>query len=328
MTKIKKILFALITLMLVIAGYIYYLGISFFWDHSISERISALDALDTKLFDQGAAEMRKHKVIICGIVRDDALYFGQMRRYIEYIGEQFKDYKVIIFENDSKDCTKVLLSMWQKQNDRVKVISKDFHNTKRPNIKFLADARNYYIQEIQQDHQYDDFDIMMPVDMDMAYGFDIRSVQHSFAHFYTWDVICSNGIGMMQNDVMWDAFAFRSDEFPYAPHEIGIKEYWSKTIYAIQKRYDASEPLLPVQSCFGGLAFYKREKTTGCVYDSVQNDCEHVAFHRCIREKNHGLIFMNPAQIVRHAHYSIVNYIARMLVFKQFDLCSHPSQIY
>ena len=122
----------------------------YFFDRTINERIPALDALDQNMLNQGATEMKKHKVVICGITRDDAQHFGKMKDYIEYLGKTFQDYRVIIFENDSTDCTKELLSMWQTQNNKIKIVSEDFHNTKRPSIKFLADARNQYISALDK----------------------------------------------------------------------------------------------------------------------------------------------------------------------------------
>ncbi len=86
-------------------------------------------------------------------------------------------------------------------------------------------------------------------------------------------------------------------------------------------------PLLPVQSCFGGLAFYRHEKILGCEYNSIADDCEHVEFHKCIREKNHGRIFMNPAQILRYAHYSYFDFVLHKLIFNLFNLCFNPYKL-
>jgi hypothetical protein len=285
-------------------------------DDTFAERISALDALGPHLLDLGKTEMSKHQVVICGITRDNAIFFETMKKYIEAIGKEFSDYKVILFENDSRDGTKELLAKWAAQNSKVTILTKDFHNKKRPNIKFMADARNYYLQELLKP-QYDHFDIMMVVDMDMLYGFDIRGIRHSFSQISRWDAVCSNGI--ISGDRMYDAFAFRSKDFPYAPYEVGDDEYWHGIIPQIQKVIPATQDLMPVESCFGGLAFYKLSKAKDCLYDSIKNDCEHISFHKCIKEHK-GEIFLNPAQMVRYATYDALTLILYAAIVKTQEL--------
>lgn len=59
-------------------------------------------------------------------------------------------------------------------------------------------------------------------------------------------------------------------------------------------------PLLPVDSCFGGLAIYRYEALRGCRYSFRYSqpphmlECEHVLFHQCIREQNGAKLFANP----------------------------------
>ncbi|CAF4064172.1 unnamed protein product, partial [Adineta steineri] len=40
---------------------------------------------------------------------------------------------------------------------------------------------------------------------------------------------------------------------------------------------------------------YKANSTYACQYDGEDNACEHIEFHLCIREQNHGRIFINSA---------------------------------
>ena len=78
-------------------------------------------------------------------------------KHINYIGSQFKDYRVILFENDSKDGTKIALNLWAQKDSKIKILSEDFNLKKRPSHKFMADIRNKYLNAIQ-DKEYDDFD--------------------------------------------------------------------------------------------------------------------------------------------------------------------------
>lgn len=221
-------------------------------------------------------------------------------RHIEYLGQFFADYRVIVFENDSTDPTKLILNLWQLINPKVLIISQDFYNAKRPSMQFLADARNKYL-EVLKNKEYDDFDIVIPLDMDMIEGIDVRGMQDSFSKIDRWDVVCSNGISDEAGH-MHDALAFRNEEFPYGPREYDLKmgkKYWDN-IVDMKKIYSPRSDLIPVHSCFNGLTVYKKELFQNCYYESIDDDCEHVYLHKCMRSKHNARIFMNPTQIIRY----------------------------
>ncbi len=37
--------------------------------------------------------------------------------------------------------------------------------------------------------------------------------------------------------------------------------------------------------------------------DLINEDCEHVAFHKCATDKNKMRMFLNPNQVIRYSHY-------------------------
>jgi hypothetical protein len=270
------------------------------------EKINALDFIAKNNLDLGQDEMNKHKAVFVGISRDNTHQLPEVIRHIEYIGQHFMDYRVIVFENDSTDGTKFILQYWKNTNPKVSIISKDYCDEKRPSIKFISDARNEYLETLKS-KEYDEFDIIIPVDMDMVYGIDIRGIKDSFSKIDKWDAICSNGIFKSAGN-MYDVFAFRNEEFPESPTEHDAKhskdDYWSKgNIKRMQKIYRPESDLMPVYSCFGGLAIYKRFLFKDCVYDSIDEDCEHVYLHQCMRNKYNARIFLNPAQIIRYEHW-------------------------
>ena len=96
----------------------------------------------------GRQKASESSVIICGICRDAEknLKFNVPR--IERIGELFNDYKVVVYENDSKDLTKDILEIWQKSNPRVTVITETLGDKKFGSVasferaNALADCRN------------------------------------------------------------------------------------------------------------------------------------------------------------------------------------------
>jgi hypothetical protein len=273
------------------------------------ERLKELDILSYSEIEQGFAEMKRHRIIIAGIARDNLRDLLYVKRHIEQTGILFQDYRVIIFENDSSDGTKLLLKYWSYKNPKVTIISENFGNTKRPSIAFLAEARNRYINYIKDNKLDEEYDMMMVVDMDMSKGWDVRGVADSFSKIQKWDIVCSNGV--KENGKMYDMFAFRNEEYPYGPHE--ILHYWTKVVKLGQKKYEP-EQMIPVSSCFGGLAFYKMEAIRNCKYGSVENDCEHVMFHECAGVKNHARIFMNSSQMVRYFSLWDIDYLINRII--------------
>ncbi|AAY61075.1 hypothetical protein PQ676_00595 [Rickettsia felis] len=269
------------------------------------EKITKLDVISDENLQTGKLEMSKHKVVFAGITRSNAPHLPNAMRHIEYIGQFFSDYRIIIFENDSTDSTKLMLNLWQLINHKVKIISQDFFNQKRPSIKFLADIRNKYL-EILNTSEFDEFDIVIILDMDIGYGIDIRGILDSFSKIDRWDVVCSNGIFNSKGQ-MYDAFAFRNEEFSYTPYEYNLKTgksyFDTENLALMQKIYPPDSDLLPVNSCFNSLTIYKRKFFENCFYDSIKEDCEHVYLHECMRSKHNARIFMNPVQIIRYEHY-------------------------
>ncbi len=263
--------------------------------------LETLNVLDPNVLATGTVEMKKHKVVIAGIIRDNAADAPVAMRYVEHIGSAFEDYRVVLFENDSSDGTQAILRYWEASNPKVHVISKQYNNHKRANLQFLADARNHYLDKIRSDPEYKDFDILMVVDMDMKYGIDIRGVEDSFSKIASWDAVCSNGI-FNQEGKMFDMFAFRENELSWKPSAEEADQYlWGKIYVPGERVYPVGSDLVPVHSCFGGLGFYKMKAIEGCKYDS--GECEHVPFHDCMRVKNGGKMFMNPSQMIWYSHY-------------------------
>lgn len=277
---------------------------AFYWKQTHLESpslefLSDLNFLDQELLKKGFEEIKAHKVLFLGISRDNAHHFPVMKKHIEELGNCFQDYRAIFFENDSTDATKMQLLEWSKTNSKIEVISQDFHLEKRPSIEFLAHCRNRTLEKMHN-KIYQDYDIVIVLDMDLPYGIDFRGIASSFYQIHRWDVVTSNGV--FENKKMYDAFAFRNEQFPYSRteyHKISHSSY-NSYLRSIQKNYSPQEDLISVYSAFGALGIYKRAAFEGCFYSSEQEDCEHVALHRCMIEKNNARIMMNPAQMIRY----------------------------
>jgi hypothetical protein len=64
-------------------------------------------------------------------------------------------------------------------------------------------------------------------------------------------------------------------------------------VYTAQKRIPATDPPIPVESAFGGMALYRVSTIGTCRHSAPGDDCEHVAFHQCLRDHD-GRLFIHP----------------------------------
>src|SRR5437660_6010 len=105
------------------------------------------------------------KVLICGIGKNVERAMPNTIRSAEALGSQFLDYRVIIYENNSKDKTKEMLKKWAKKNPHVICISENISERKickkmcmkvRNRTEILAWARNRVLDVAMQD-QFKDF---------------------------------------------------------------------------------------------------------------------------------------------------------------------------
>jgi len=246
----------------------------------------------------GRKRMEESSAVICGLARDVCKFLPWTSARIERLGGMFRQYRVIIYENDSQDGTLGYLWAWQQENPAVTILHEQLGTPRWEQIPDLNRAaqmayyRNQYLKHAL--HAYGNFDYLLVADMDLPDGWSYDGVANTFGHD-GWDMVGSYGIqhmpyaGRRRYPVFFDVWAFR---------EVGRLEAYR--LQEINPRvYGRGEPLLPVWSCFGGLGIYRMEALhSGCDYDG--SDCEHVTLHREMRQRGFGRLFMNPSQIVLH----------------------------
>ena len=235
--------------------------------------------------------------MFAALVRDNSEHLPGLVHQLTAYGGLFKEFAFVFSENDSSDGTKEYLKELHGNSSSsfpVACVGRDFHIHKRPSISFLAQMRNFYLREIYTQPLYADYDYVLVFDADFTRDTFVTTagLLDSFNRSEEWAVLAANG---EYADKMWDAFAFRNEEFdlPYKPENFprGIGSYWP-TILHIQKKYEDG-PLIPVNSAFGGLAIYKKATLQGLYHDTLSEDCEHVSLHAQIRARG-GKIYMNP----------------------------------
>lgn len=271
--------------------------------------------------EEGFNRMSESTVVICGIARDCGQQLGKLIPKIESLAGKFKDYKVIVVENDSHDNTATTITSWASKNHKVIPILYSLTNLNKKQrnasdgtpgdfdhsrISRIAFARNIYLDELQR-HQRADFVII--VDLDIM-DFSIPGIANSFGVNEQWDCATSSGLrytlrSPFMPTVYWDTFAYEPKEgFDGGVQTIADVRSNQKLV---RKQIRDCE-LIPALSAFGGLAIYKNQFLLSQEYDVMANSdsevpvfCEHVALHRSIARANRGFrLVINPSQDLRY----------------------------
>ena len=246
------------------------------------------------LVKSGLNRMQQSSAVICGLARDVAEILPVTITRLERIGQRFGDYRIVIYENDSRDDTRSLLVHWADRNPRVHAITEQIGDPVNVPARCLqraarmANYRNRCLDVLRS--EYPHFDYALVVDTDLQGGWSDDGLANTFGHD-GWDFVGSNGIifkrlGRELNvPIQYDAWAFRVDEaFSALP-----------TRQVNEMTWPPGGPLIPVTSCFGGLGVYRMDAILSARYAGW--DSEHIPLHCEMRRNGFQRMFLNPSQI-------------------------------
>lgn len=269
-------------------------------------------------------DLKKKTIIVCSIVRDAEL---GLRRNIPVISEVcrwFGDYKVVVFENDSKDKTKQLLKDWMvKDPNHVFAFMKDtdgkatiptfkeskgnpFFGHKR--IDRMAVLRNQYMDLLWEKGWEADY--LMVVDLDVARIY-LKGVITSFDEVIAWDAVTAFGYSLSPTlkPRYHDTYALTM----YGDDEPQTEQKIAEMRFQLASLGDGSQ-WIRVASAFGGIAIYKMEAVKGVryeVYDNKDNRvevmCEHYSIYKQMRERGYDKVYINPLMQVKYQEVNINN---------------------
>ena len=267
--------------------------------------------------------LNNKKVAFCGLIRDGEERIEGSIKEIEKIGSYFKDWKLLIVENDSKDNTRKILLDYNKKNNRVKVLgcnginlnecklntlATTSHNTTHYRINKMSMLRNIYLDELRKDI-YNDIDYVIVWDFDLVGNVNIEGFLSSFYELKTNDTInavCANGIRNIDLlpfltaetvkkevgvplYVYYDTYAYRN--FEDKSNVINNKWYYD-ILYSIPSGY-STDNLKKVKSCFGGFTIYRRDAILKSSYITYSDEnglpvCEHQGLNERINGVYHN----------------------------------------
>jgi hypothetical protein len=275
----------------------------------------------TKKVETGKQVAKTKTMVICCLARNVAHVLPLAKLKLERIGDQFKDYRVVIFENDSSDSTRSDLIEWKRENHRIHIIECNTDPDETLDCKLnerslydvgclsqermhkMSRFRNMYLNYVKKN--LIDFDFMMVYDIDISGPVHVDGLLTSFASPNEWDVMCANGLSPIPGTcgLMYQYYDEVSLINPDENYE-GLKhatmiDLITRYIDRVFDRRYSGEELIPLKSAFGGYTIYK---IPSMLHDDVlylpEYKCEHIYLHKKLADHGYGRLFINPYAMI------------------------------
>lgn len=263
-------------------------------------------------------QINESSVIICSIVRDAEKGLKRNIPVIDELCKRFRDFRIIVYENDSKDGTKALLEEWCKKDERIHVSLNMTDSTKtiplrestggvnpffsHKRIDKMARIRNNYMEYVDTKGWTADY--MIVVDLDVAQLY-MNTILTSFEADKDWDAVCAFGYSTSPK-------LMKRYHDTYALTEWGDQEnpQTEEKITVLADKYGTLKPSdewVRIASGFGGLAIYRFEVVRGLRYEALDNDdagvevkCEHFSLYKQMTERGYDRFYINPAMTLKY----------------------------
>ena len=252
-------------------------------------------------------------IIVCGIVRDAERGLKANIPVVREFCKRCKDYRVVVFENDSTDGTKALLNAWVREDpERIHAICSDADGSRtiprardvkvnrffcRQRIEKMARLRNQYLNYVERKGWSGDY--LVVVDLDVA-QLNLDGMLSSFASDMEWDAVTAFGYSTSPRlkRRYHDTYALTKWGEQDVPQTEAMTIRYADELGGMRPTDD----WMRVYSGFGGLAIYRFDAVKGLRYDALQNDdprvevrSEHVALYNGMVERGFNRFYINPA---------------------------------
>jgi len=312
------ILFIITLIVLLLVLYRYHWAIQSMFNSSLvsfytpDDQFPLSDFTSSKDYQQsvynGFKHMKESTLVICGLLRDCGPRMYEIEKRAERVGNLFKDYRILIVENDSVDNTREYLLEWRKRNPKVTILGCGYnvkecklqlpptvnHYTDLKRILKMIYLRNLYIDELSKN--YSNYDYAFVWDLDILGSVYLDGIANSMNYFEknpSYDCIVAYGLKKLPNyTYYYDSYAHLDigDSF-----DISTKRLHDFNKMFIDVRYDRGDPLVKVQSAFSGCCIYRIKSIldSKARYGTDEGVvCEHVYFNRFLKN-----VYLNPSMI-------------------------------
>ena len=257
-------------------------------------------------------------IVVCSIVRDAERGLKNNIPVIKELCKRSKDYRVVIFENDSKDATKKLLRAWMTEDrERVHVVCSDTDGARtiprakdvkvnrffcRQRIEKMARLRNQYLEYVEQNKWMGDY--LIVVDLDVA-QLNLAGILTSFESNMEWDAVTAFGYSTSPRlkRRYHDTYALTKWGEQGIPQTEEMTIRYADELGALKPTDD----WVRIYSGFGGLAIYRFEAVKRLRYSVLPNDdlrvevrSEHVALYKEMADCGFDHFYINPAMSLKY----------------------------
>ena len=169
----------------------------------------------------------------------------------------------------------------------------------------ISYCRNYYAEQLRNNPSFSNVDYVVVADLD---GLNSKLTKEAFESSWLrddWDMCAANQAGPY-----YDIWALRHKE--WSPNDCWAqyrflnafqcdpnRNLWA-SVYSKMITIPKNIACIEVDSAFGGFAIYKKRMFDECKYVGItetgEEFCEHVHFHRILKEKG-AKLFINPQLI-------------------------------
>jgi hypothetical protein len=251
---------------------------------------------------------KEKRIVFCCLARDIEEYIEKSIIKLEIIGKYFKDYKIVIFENDSSDNTRNLIKINRERNNKIILLDCNnmnsteckLNNKKGYDYGMLSKQRIYKMAQYREQYlnyvktNLSDYDYMMVCDMDLSGNQCIDGIFTSIIKS-NWDAIYINGkssywgfFGLIT--ITYDGLAFVNYNSEFTKKNKSGLEILLQ-ILLMNSGINDSKEFYQVKSAFNGYALYKINSIKNASYIGDYN-CEHINLSKNIND-NGGKQYIN-----------------------------------
>ncbi len=259
--------------------------------------------LNNKAVNEGYSFASTKSITICCLARDCYTSITINKQPIKRIGKCFAKYKVVVFENDSRDGTRECIKDWCKEDENVHLLNCPEHcecqlNTvpgytmgqfSKARISKMGNYRQRYVDYV--DNHRTDFTLVVDIDLDLA-AVPIDGLMYSLHHMNKQSECDAFFINARSNvpgtfglvTVPYDALAFERVNYRDEGLPI-IVDVLLKYVF-MYHTFAQPQPLVRVDSAFNGIALYKTDSFVRCSYTNDGSPkCEHCVLHAGMKNK-------------------------------------------
>jgi FkbM family methyltransferase len=247
------------------------------------------------------------KAVIVGCARSCAPFLDAVLANVEALGSTYDAFEVIIVENDSADDTLHRLREFARLRANVRLIEANGLEGEHPKrTDRIAVARNLYMNAVREPG-YADCDDLVVLDFDDVNCRRIDLAAFKAARRWLWQNDDRRGVFANSTLFYYDVWALRHPT--WSPDDCWARVRAAQATMSTEeavRRYVAMRqiPIAPtmapilVDSAFGGLGIYRRERALEGTYLGLdahgEETCEHVAFNATVKGAD-GVMAVYPA---------------------------------